>query len=94
MGRVGSIVLSALLLASLAASPASAGGDGSYRKSDRPSSRGSRGVPCRCVPVQYRMLHSPAVNFNAFYYSSRGGIGRGYSTTVYDTDGYAHYYRN
>jgi hypothetical protein len=40
------------------------------------------------------MLHSPAVNFNAFYYSSRGGIGRGYSTTVYDTDGYAHYYRN
>jgi hypothetical protein len=82
------------MLASLASSPASAGGDGSYRKGDRTSSRAPRGVPCRCVPVQLRMFYSLAPNYNAAYYNSRGGIGRAYSTTAYATDGYMHTYRD
>jgi hypothetical protein len=43
--------------------------------------------------VGYGLPRSLARNFNAYYYSSRGGLGHGYWTTVYTTDGYAHHYR-
>jgi hypothetical protein len=92
MDRVGFIILSALLV-SLASGPVSAGGDG-YRSGERASARAvCRDWRCRGTLVRY-LLYSPPQYYTAFYYRGRGGIGRGYWTTAYSTDGYPHHYRD
>ena len=96
MVRVGSAVLSALLLVSLAPGPASAGGGGRYLIGVWEPVRGwthvRRGSPCHCGPRRAAIQYSLGQYYSAFYYRSRGGIGRGYWTTAYTTDGYAHFY--
>ena len=43
--------------------------------------------PCCWGPFSlYR--HSPALNYSPAYYNSPRGVGRGYSTTAYSTNGY------
>ena len=43
--------------------------------------------------ANYGLPRSPAQYFAAYYYNSRGGIGRGYWTSGYTTDGRMHRYR-
>jgi hypothetical protein len=95
------IACTAMILVSLVASPASANGDAwswgrgwgtlrhhvwHYRFWHHRS--------CRCAPGPYTRYNTPARDYAAFYYNSRGGVGRGYSTPAYSTDGYAHHYSN
>ena len=92
MARILSTILTALMLASLASSPVSADGYGTYRKSA--SKKVPHRVQCHCVPLEIRVFRTLASNYDAFYYNSRGGVGRAYSTTAYSTDGYPRTYRD
>ena len=47
----------------------------------------------RCHWPRFRQPPPLAANFSAYYYNSRGGVGRGYRTTAYSTDGYPRQYR-
>jgi hypothetical protein len=51
-------------------------------------------VPCGCgCSGQFGIYYyQPARNYAAAYYNSRGGVGRGYSTTAYSRSGYPHPY--
>ena len=46
----------------------------------------------RCNPMRAFPFRSPAQDYAAFYYRSRGGVGPGYSTWVYSTDGRERHY--
>ena len=95
--RIAILVFSAVILGSLVSTPASAGEGGYYR--ERGWGRGTlpRHVwhhrSCRCGLGRVNLYYTPAQDYAAFYYNSRGGVGRGYSTTAYSTNGYPHHYR-
>ena len=97
MIRFALVVLATLVLASLAPIPASAGGGGRHLIGVWEPVRGwsyvGRRWLCNCGPRPGGIQNSLAQDYSASYYQSRGGIGRGYWTTVYSTDGYFHRYR-
>jgi hypothetical protein len=93
------LACTAMILVSLAASPASAnGGAWSWGRGTLRHHvwhyRFWHHRSCRCARGPYTRYYTPAQDYAAFYYNSRGGVGRGYSTPAYSTDGYAHHYRN
>ena len=87
----------AVLLASVTSAPALAGG-GVYRADGWHSGRvwchrawyARCGCGCRVGLAIY--YYNPARDYQAAYYNSRGGVGRGYSTTAYSTSGYPRHY--
>jgi hypothetical protein len=94
--RVASLVLSTALLAPSLTVSASAG-EGAYRRGgwgpDRTWCRSAwHGQPHGCGVSLRIYYYSPARDYAAVLYNSRGGVGRGYATTAYSTDGYPHHY--
>jgi hypothetical protein len=90
-------LVGAVLIASVTSAPAVSaggfccGGDWGSRKGWCHRAAFAR-CSCGCRrPISIYYYH-PGRDYAAAYYYSRGGVGRGYSTTAYSTDGYAHSY--